>query len=277
MLAEKPTFWPRLAILALCLGLVMLLGLIDFFVGWELSFSIFYLPPIVLATWRLGKRAGLAVAVFSTSVWLLADLLAGAMFSHPFVPYWNAAVRFGFFFITLALVSNHKDSVDQIKALALVDSLTGLANSRSFYALTEAEVARSRRYNVPLSIAYLDIDNFKGINDRFGHEKGDEVLQDVARIMKANIRQLDTAARLGGDEFAILLPGTDEAGAHVLLSRLHGMLAEMAYAKAYPIGFSIGVAGLGQTPTSVAAVLQEADKQMYRVKRQKAAHAELAL
>ena len=98
--------------------------------------------------------------------------------------------------------------------LARIDVLTRLLNRRAFEAAIEAECARARRTGAPLTLVYLDVDHFKGINDRFGHASGDQVLRQVALAIRETIRgQVDGGFRLGGDEFALLLPASTQAQA----------------------------------------------------------------
>ncbi|HTC77354.1 MAG TPA: diguanylate cyclase, partial [Terriglobales bacterium] len=94
------------------------------------------------------------------------------------------------------------------KELSRSDPLTGLPNRRAFYEVALAEADRARRYRHPLSLAYLDVDNFKQVNDDYGHDAGDELLVRVAEVLRRNLRNNDIVARLGGDEFAMLLPET---------------------------------------------------------------------
>ena len=100
-----------------------------------------------------------------------------------------------------------------MRASSRSDPLTGVANSRVFLELLKREIARARRYKRPLTLAYLDLDNFKSVNDILGHAMGDKVLQTVVSTVNANIRVTDVVGRLGGDEFVLLLPETDMQGA----------------------------------------------------------------
>jgi diguanylate cyclase (GGDEF)-like protein len=109
-----------------------------------------------------------------------------------------------------------RSAMEREKEAARTDSLTGAMNSRAFGELATAELHRARRYERPFTIAYVDIDDFKAVNDRFGHSSGDTLLRLVAETMKHNSRAVDVIARVGGDEFVILFPETGPGPAHVV-------------------------------------------------------------
>jgi diguanylate cyclase (GGDEF)-like protein len=163
-------------------------------------------------------------------------------------------------------------SRQELERLAVTDDLTGLANRRSFRELAETEISRCRRYGRPLCLAVLDLDQFKRINDRLGHQVGDEVLQAVARIGREQIRQSDLLARLGGDELALLLPETDLEQGRALAGRLLDALCGQPLAtSAGPVslGVSLGLASLESLDAkqrNLQGLLKEADRRMYQAK-----------
>ena len=110
--------------------------------------------------------------------------------------------------------------------MARIDFLTGVLNSRAFYQIATAEIQRSGRYGHPLTLAYIDLDNFKTVNDEFGHSTGDELLKTVARTFSDNLRSSDYVARLGGDEFAILMTETSAQAALNVVARIQVLLEE---------------------------------------------------
>jgi diguanylate cyclase (GGDEF)-like protein len=154
---------------------------------------------------------------------------------------------------------------EQFERLALVDSLTGLSNRRVAEGQLESEAARSKRYGHPLTVISFDLDNFKQINDTYGHPAGDQVLREFARRLNSAIRKSDTAARMGGDEFLILLPECDTTRVQTLLSRLRYMETEYAGAK-IPIRFSAGWVGY-EKGESTEQFLERADRILYAEKR----------
>lgn len=184
--------------LAACALLVLLIGLADYITGSEISFSIFSLLPVSLVAWFVSIRAGILFALASAASWLLADLLAGHIHSHPAIPFWNMSVRLGFSLIVLGTLSRLKAAYEREKELSGIDPLTGVPNGRAFLEAARAEIDRVRRYGHPFTIAYIDLDSFKEVNDRFGHSTGDSLLRTVADAFRNNVRATDIVARLGG-------------------------------------------------------------------------------
>lgn len=253
-------FVPRIGVI-----LVILLGVIDRISGYEISFSIFYLLPVVLVAW-LGKRAqALIISVLSAAIWLYADLDAGHRYSHPLIPLWNACMRLGFFMMAAFTVTEIRYLLAREHALARTDSLTGIANSREFYELTESEIKRAARFKRPFTIAYIDIDNFKTVNDTLGHSQGDILLQTVAAAISGNIRAIDIAARLGGDEFAVFFPETDEINGRTAVDKIHRELTKVTRPQNWPVTFSIGAVTCYKD-CNLDELIKEADNLMYSVK-----------
>lgn len=157
----------------------------------------------------------------------------------------------------------------QLERLATRDGLTQLYNRRQFLVLLEAELGRCQRYGEPLSCAVLDLDHFKAVNDRYGHEVGDMVLMDFARRGESALREVDVFGRLGGEEFGVLLVNTALPQAVEALDRLREAVAASAVAAAgeslrYTV--SIGVAELAPADGEVADLLRRADHALYRAK-----------
>ena len=261
-LEEQGTFfWGCAGIL-----LVALLGIIDYLTGYEFAFSIFYLVPISLVTWYGNRRLGLAISWGSAIAWFLADLIAGNLHSNPIVYLWNALIRAGFFIIVTALLSALKDTLKSNRELAHSDFVTGAANARYFSELAQLEIDRSGRAAKPFSLAYFDVDNFKDVNDRFGHGAGDRVLQGMTAAVKQAIRGMDTFARLGGDEFGLLLPETGAVGARAAITRIQDILSKKTLENDWQVTFSIGVVTYNRPPKSVEDMIGLADEAMYAVK-----------
>ena len=165
------------------------------------------------------------------------------------------------------------------KALSLVDELTGLYNRRYFFSESKLALSRTTRYRHPFSILVMDIDNFKNVNDTYGHAQGDLVLRDVARALLEELRETDILARVGGEEFAISLPETDMQGAEDLGRRLLAALRKLYWPTAQGelrMTVSIGIAALleespqaNQDPTNqLDHLFTSADSAMYEAKRQ---------
>jgi diguanylate cyclase (GGDEF)-like protein len=256
-------FWTIAGIL-----LVGVVGIIDFLTGYEIAFSLFYLIPISLVAWRASQRAGILISLISAIVWLTADVAAGSSYSQFFIYTWNTFIRLSFFIITVLLLSTLRKALDREKESARTDYLTGAANSRLFYDLAEMEIGRFQRYKRPFTIANIDLDNFKAVNDQFGHSIGDQVLCIVVSSIKKYSRQTDAVARLGGDEFALLLPETDQESARIVLAKIQGGLLQEMQQSNWPVTFSIGVLTCSAAPHTTDELLRMADELMYVVKRE---------
>jgi diguanylate cyclase (GGDEF)-like protein len=262
-LEERPTAFRTL----LAYVVALLLGLLDYLTGYELSFSVFYLLPVCYVAWSVGKKPGILISIFSAAVWLEADLLTGHTYSYRLIPVWNSIVRLSFFLIVSLLVSHLNGVLAREKVSATLDSLTGIANNRRFHAVLNLELDRSMRYQHSFTLAYIDIDNFKAVNDEFGHNAGDFLLSIIALGIKGRIRSTDTVARLGGDEFAILFPETGFETSQALLQNLQTHLLEAMHRNQLTVTFSIGAVTFDQSPASADEVINASDAAMYRAKK----------
>ncbi len=248
------------------LASVALLGIVDYLTGYEISFSLFYLAPIALVSWYTDRKLGLGISILSALTWLIAEIAAGQTYSHPAIFLWNTLIRFGFFVVVTSLVSELSSVHGRERMLARTDPVSGAINARYFTEQVEMEIARSRRYRAPFTLAYMDLDNFKGINDLSGHDTGDEVIRLIVHELKSRLRRVDVVARLGGDEFGLLLPGTDEMTARIVMPRLHAHLMQQMSLRRWPVTFSIGAVSCRGMPESAREIIMAADQLMYRVK-----------
>jgi diguanylate cyclase (GGDEF) domain len=250
-----------------CLLIVALVGLADALTGQDLSLSIFYLIPAVVAATK-GRRLGLLVAATAAALGLLADIAGRTTpYSSPVVPLWNTIVRLIVIVLVVSLVDALLSTARHERQIGRRDHLTGLQNSRAFYDHAETEIRGLARTGRPLTLAYIDVDHFKTVNDRLGHAAGDAVLVATSRTLAGAMRDIDTAARIGGDEFMVLLPETDPAQAQVALGRVHRHLSEAAVASGWDVGYSIGAVTFTSTPGSTGEMVAEADRVMYEVKQ----------
>lgn len=245
---------------------VGLLGMIDYLTGIEISVSLFYLAPIALVAWFVNRRMGLLVSVLSSLTWLFAEFAGGQRFSQPVYYLWNTLIRLGFFTIVTYLISELHTSHEIQRTLARTDPISGAVNARYFSELVEMEIARSRRYHYIFTMVYIDLDDFKLVNDNLGHDTGDDVIRFIAGELKCHLRRVDIVARLGGDEFGLLLPIAGQAEAQVVVSRLHANLTEQMRQKGWPVTFSIGAVTCMDMPESARELVKMADKVMYEVK-----------
>lgn len=261
-------------ILAAALAAIALLGWTDVVTGPDWGLSIFYLMPIVACGWWAGRRAALVAAIAGAAAWLGADLAAQAH-GRELVSLWNGTTRLVIFvFVGTSVAASRRDRqrlaelLARSEAAARTDPLTGLANARAFYERLEAELSRLSRTGAPLCVAYVDLDNFKKVNDRFGHAGGDDCLRRVASLLREEVRAGDVVARLGGDEIAIALWESTAKGAEQccerIVERVRGLRRD------YPgtdIGASAGIAWFARAPTRIDDVVAAADEAMYAAKR----------
>lgn len=158
--------------------------------------------------------------------------------------------------------------VEYLRAQALTDALTGLPNRRYLDERLKHEISRALRHEQTLAVMAIDVDDFKRVNDTWGHQKGDEVLIWVARFLRTQVRSHDIAGRMGGDEFLVILPATDLMGAEQLAARFRRTLEHLKGGTDHPVGLSIGVAVLNSDSIDVTpeTLLRQADRAMYQQK-----------
>jgi diguanylate cyclase (GGDEF)-like protein len=257
---------PKVLTFAIGLGVVGLIGLLDTWVRIDLGFSLFYLAPIALVTWVVGRDAGTVMAAIAALTWLVAELNKDAADNFA-ITLWNAIVRLGIFWIVTTLLSSLRDAYELESRLARTDALTGITNWRSFQEMLTIEIQRAQRYPYPITLAYLDIDNFKQVNDQQGHNQGDRLLQGVAQKLSKGIRNTDVAARIGGDEFIVLMPHTNRDQAEQVLPRVHRNLLNFIDKHNFPVGFSIGVITFEYPSNTVDDMVSVADSVMYQAKQ----------
>jgi diguanylate cyclase (GGDEF)-like protein len=171
-------------------------------------------------------------------------------------------------FVFVSILLGHVRSAHRHQqALAASDPLTGVANPRSFMVVAQHTIDRCRRQGMPLTVAYVDIDNFKTINDALGHHRGDEVLRSIASSLAATTRESDLVARLGGDEFAVLLPGVGSEPAKSVMTDLFERVSDAITDIPMPVAFSAGAATFIAGPTTIEEMLSMTDELMYQAKR----------
>jgi diguanylate cyclase (GGDEF)-like protein len=258
---RSPLFWTITGF-----TIVGLLGLIDYMTGNELNISLFYLVPIVLVTWAVDRRTGLFLSFISGLTLLGAEIAAGQTFSHPVFYLLNTLLRTAFYVVVVYLVTELQKSRKEEQLAARTDYITGAVNARYFNELLQMEISRIRRYPHPITLVYVDVDNFKLVNDLFGHKIGDAVLRFIAAELKSQLRITDTVARLGGDEFVLLLPSTRQPEARLVVSKVYANLMEKVRQKSWPVTFSMGAVSCEFSPYSAEQLVNMADELMYEVK-----------
>lgn len=256
---------PRPVLISISAVLFSLISSIDYVIVADLGLSIFYVAPIAIFAWYIGQRSAYSLSIISAIAWGLADYRAKE-YTNFFFPIWNAGVRLTFFCLVTYLMVSLKEAYEREKQFARIDGLTQILNRRFFMEVLEQELVRSHRYHYPITLAYLDLDNFKAVNDKQGHHVGDQLLQQVARTLTDTLRDSDRIARLGGDEFAVLLPHLAPEEAKMAIHRIHGQLLQQIEATTWGVGFSLGAVTCQTYKLSVQDLLNEADQLMYSVK-----------
>lgn len=257
---------PALVRVGLCLFLLGFVALLDDVTGEELNFSVFYLFPVLFGALFISRNAGRLAAVAGAAIWGYLEV-ASRVYSAGWIPAWNTTVRLVFFLAINELVAVALKAHGRERARSRRDSLTGIANARLFAERVEQEVSRSRREGRPFTIAYVDLDRFKQVNDMHGHSEGDRVLRAVAETIERELRAVDTVARLGGDEFGLLLSAAGAEGAHAALSRVADSL-ETEIGERWDVGATFGVVTFLEPPADVNSAVRLADDLMYRGKSQ---------
>jgi diguanylate cyclase (GGDEF)-like protein len=252
--------------LSLAFSSLVIVGLLDYLTGYEISFAVFYLVPVSIAAWYVDRRWARLFAFASCLTWYFAELAAGYPYSNAAIPVWNAFVRFVFFQIVALLLPALRARLFAESRLAQTDPLTGLLNARAFLRRLEHDLALNARTSGSLTLAYVDVDNFKYVNDTYGHHEGDQLLRSIASRLEGAVRQADSVGRLGGDEFALILPTTDLNGARVIIGELAKSLAS-SVDEFSSVTCSIGAVVFQDSPDSGKAAIAAADQLMYDAKR----------
>ena len=245
---------------------VVAIGALDFVSGVELQLDVLYLVPVGFVSWKLGRQSGIAFAFLSAATSLASNSLTGLDRAGllPFV--WNGSVNLVGFLVVALLLADRRDTLERERELTRTDTLTGLANGAAFRERATLEVARTRRWHRPLTLAYVDLDDFNAVNAEFGPSVGDEVLRTVAVALRSAIRSTDLAARIEGDKFILLFPETDKPGAKVVLESVLGRLHQDLIRAGWPVTASIGSVTTIEA-TSPESLLRQADQVLYEVKK----------
>lgn len=264
-------FWARTDVRPFLLAsagaaLVLLIGVVDYLTGSEASIALFYLVPIATVTWFVGLRAGLFLSGLSAVVRLPEVWSTPIHLAHPLTSSWNAIVELGFFVVFTFVLSRLRSTTEREAKLARTDPLTGVLNRRAFTEAATFELARAERYGRPLSLVYLDVDDFKKVNDEGGHDAGDHLLAELADTLKRNLRSIDVVARYGGDEFVLLLPETGDEAADAVLGKIMGVLRSTVKNR-WPVSISVGAVTVDGPSMSLDDLIRQADELVYAVKQ----------
>ncbi|MDB5888494.1 MAG: hypothetical protein JWM03_1366 [Rhodocyclales bacterium] len=258
---------PRPFMLVLTLMLFAAVGGLDYASGTYISLSILYCLPVSLAAWRLGRNAGIAMGVLSAVALVLLNPRSEPVGAPSLIMLWNFLIVSCLFGLIALLVSRITELLQKERMLARTDFLTGVCNRLAFMKEVDQEILRALRHGQSLSLIYIDLDDFKVVNDRLGHHEGDRLLQAVGRALLQTVRGIDSVARLGGDEFVVLLPNANSDAAAIVAPRLRQALLTRMREDLWPVTFSIGVLTCPIPPGSAEQLIHRADELMYRAKQ----------
>ncbi len=258
----------RRVAIALGAGMLLCAAFIDYATTAEISVSAFYLFAILTVSWNCGASWGFLFAAIAFAF----QVALGLMYGHPFTSnrsfffaQGNVLFEYG---IAILLTSQLRRLLERERHTARVDLLTGVRNRQGFHEVLESEVERHVRNGASFCLAYIDVDDFKGVNDRYGHAEGDRLLEAVGHVTAKSIRRSDTVGRLGGDEFAVFFPETNQAEAMAIEFKLREALTTITQPRPWwSVSFSIGIATFVSMPKSADAAMAYVDQLMYRAKR----------
>ena len=249
-------------------GLLLPFALILFIAGFDLSaedrlsLSVLYLLPVAMIAASSTRRAAASAAVFAAGVGFAVDMAASRAVS--LVDVWNLGACAAVYAIVATLVFRLARSAEHERELARTDFLTGVMNSRAFYDVASARLEAPAGQ---LTLMYVDIDDFKEVNDARGHMCGDNVLRQVGNALRRTVGDKAVVGRIGGDEFAIVCVHDDGVDPHEDVRRVTDQLAEEFAAVVPPVTFSAGAVTFLDSPAGLDEAIAVADNLMYVVKR----------
>lgn len=255
----------RLTVVGILFGL-LLVGVVDYLTGLEIRIFPLYFVPLMLAAWFLGTGITALLSGLATVIWVVANFIGGKEYTQAYIWVINFFTQGSAFLLVPMLVTALRQALKRERDLARLDPLTGLLNRRAFYAESDSIVDLCHRKGWAISVAYIDLDNFKQANDRFGHKFGDQLLQAVAQILTGILRSSDLCCRIGGDEFIILLPETSTKVASAVLERIRITLIDEENLRQASVTVSIGAVSFDAESLDLDQMVIAADQVMYRVK-----------
>lgn len=242
-------------------------GSIDYVTGVQIRVFPLYFAPIAYAAWHFGEAGTLLASLASTAMWVYSNVLAGMVYEHQAVWLINAAMQSVAFGLFGWLICVLRERERREHARAFTDPLTQQLNRRAFSDLGARLLERCRGDGKPVTIAFVDIDDFKRVNDIAGHAAGDIVLTEVATIIREGVRPTDLVGRYGGDEFVVLLPDVRASDATLVLERLRATIADRFAGRRVPVTATIGAATFEMLPGTMDEMVRISDAAMYAGKR----------
>ena len=262
-LDKQSSLFLWLAVMVSVLGI----GIIDYEIGpgVSLSLSIFF-----RSRWQAGRLER------PRDFWYLLSAQPSGKYQNlpvnqsyaSLFPVWDGIERLGVLIVFSLLFSEIHALLKNKSRLSHTDYLTGISNRRALFKSSSMEIERLTRTGRPFTLLYMDLDDFKAVNDSAGHEAGDFVLNRIAIALKLQLRGIDIIPRMGGDEFVMILPETDDQAAHKVVPRLQSSLLEEMQSYHWPVTFSIGVLTFVSAPSDADEMFRLADQLMYSAKKE---------
>jgi diguanylate cyclase (GGDEF)-like protein len=218
----------------------------------------FYMLNVGFATVAFGEQLGLATALLS----VMAQLMLSLMMNVAPQPLPETALMLAVLLTLVAILMR----INRLQKYAIHDAVTGLRNHRYFQVRLRDELKRSERSGVPTALLLLDLDNFKRVNDRFGHAVGDQVLRQVGQVLERSARASDVVCRYGGEELAVILPETAATDAMMVAERLRKAVEQLGEPASQPVTISVGVANYPDHASHSDELISVADAAMYQAK-----------
>lgn len=243
------------------------ISIVDYITGSQITFALFYLFPVAITAWFSNKNTAIAISLFSAVTWLAVDYFLNRIHPNLLIYAWNYLSRFILLIIIVFLLRTLKILLLEKHDLSREDPITKSLNLRAFREIGEIEISRAIRYGYALSLAYIDVDNFKAINDTRGHDAGNKLLCAVVDAIRENLRDSDIVARVGGDEFVLLLPVTHQASVQIVIAKIQNHLMSIMDKNDWPVTFSFGVLTCIENIPTIDRIIAMADRLMYSVKK----------
>lgn len=257
LVLSRPSLRMDFSLKALSLSSVILIGYLHFIVGPSFEFHLFFLIPIIVASWFAGALFCFFITILAILSWTISDYLIAHGNIDVFSFLFNSTVHALILAYVTYLLRYIRRLLIRESQLAREDSLTKIPNRRSFYENGEVAFSTGNRQQLPITIIFIDVDNFKSINDVYGHKIGDKLLFEAAQVMNENIRKNDVIGRLGGDEFCLILLSADREHALMYAINLRNKLNERMLKHKWQTTFSMGIVTYAVTPPDFLRAIED--------------------
>ncbi len=250
------------------LGVILSISItiIRYITGPAFQIGQFYIIPIIVVTWYIGRNSGVIIATISILLWIIFDFFTLQSLAQGLAPGLNEIFRLLIYIFIIQIVHKLRTLLIHLQEMSGTDPLTRINNRRAFFKGAERELERASRYGHLLSLIFIDLDNFKTVNDTLGHIEGDHLLIEVANALEDHTRNTDIVARMGGDEFCVLLVETGKENAILVYNKLEKYILDIMKKNNWPVTMSTGIVTFHEQPETVKEMIAEADAIMYKVK-----------